>query len=115
MEAASRHYFRRSAAELSAQQAALLAAVLPSPRRWRAQPPGPYVQQRAQWILGQMGERPRSAQAPVEPAPEAPVLPAASAPEPAPESFEQDRFEHVPSPASDAAEAPSDTQTSHED
>ncbi len=35
-------------------QAATLAAVLPNPRRYRAEPPSPYVQRRRDWILGQM-------------------------------------------------------------
>jgi len=55
VEAASQAYFGKSAAQLSAGEAARLAAVLPSPRRWSAKAPGPYVQKRARWILGQMG------------------------------------------------------------
>jgi len=35
---------------LNAAEAARLAAVLPSPRRYRAGRPGPYVQRRARWI-----------------------------------------------------------------
>jgi len=45
-EAAARHYFNVSAAELSPLQAARLAAVLPSPNKWSADAPGPYVQKR---------------------------------------------------------------------
>ena len=33
---------------------ALLAAVLPSPKKMRANAPGPYTQRRARWIEGQM-------------------------------------------------------------
>jgi monofunctional biosynthetic peptidoglycan transglycosylase len=54
VEAASRRYFGKSAASLTRYEAALLAAVLPSPTRYRVVNPGPYVRQRQQWILGQM-------------------------------------------------------------
>jgi len=54
VEAASRRYFGKSAAKLTRHEAALLAAVLPSPTRYRVVNPGPYVRQRQQWILGQM-------------------------------------------------------------
>jgi monofunctional biosynthetic peptidoglycan transglycosylase len=53
-EAASQRYFGRPAARLSARQAALLAAVLPSPGKMRASDPGPYTVERAQRILSQM-------------------------------------------------------------
>ena len=51
---ASRWYFRKEAAQLTASEAALLAAVLPSPLRYRVDKPGPYVQQRRGEILRQM-------------------------------------------------------------
>jgi monofunctional biosynthetic peptidoglycan transglycosylase len=54
VEAASRRFFGRPASALSAGQAALLAAVLPSPRRYRADAPSPYVRGRQEWILRQM-------------------------------------------------------------
>ena len=54
VEAASRRYFGKPAARLTRHEAALLAAVLPSPTRYRVVNPGPYVRQRQQWILGQM-------------------------------------------------------------
>jgi len=54
IEAASRTYFGKEAARLSPQEAALLAAVLPSPMRYRVVNPGPYVRQRQAWILRQM-------------------------------------------------------------
>jgi len=54
VEAAARHHFGKSAAQLSDYEAALLAAVLPSPRRYRIHPPSPYVTERAAWIQGQM-------------------------------------------------------------
>jgi len=54
VEAASRRYFGKPAAKLARHEAALLAAVLPSPTRYRVVNPGPYVRKRQQWILGQM-------------------------------------------------------------
>lgn len=67
-EAAARAFFGKPAERLSAGEAALLAAVLPNPRRYQADRPGPYVQRRTDWILGAMGEAPRFAAAPeVEP------------------------------------------------
>ena len=53
-EAAARQVFGTSAAELSNAQAALLAAVLPSPKRFDASAPSPYVRGRQAWILEQM-------------------------------------------------------------
>jgi len=47
VEAAARHYFGRSARELSQVQAARLAAVLPNPLEWSPQPPDRYVAERA--------------------------------------------------------------------
>lgn len=55
VEAASKKYFKKSASDLTIRQAALLAAVLPSPKRYSATRPGPYVQRRVQWITKQMG------------------------------------------------------------
>lgn len=46
-EAAARAHFGKAAADLSRREAALLAAVLPSPRRWSVTDPGPYVRRRA--------------------------------------------------------------------
>lgn len=45
-EAAASHYFHRPAAELTDQEAALLAVILPAPLEWSAARPGPYVQER---------------------------------------------------------------------
>jgi monofunctional biosynthetic peptidoglycan transglycosylase len=53
-EAASRHFFGKPAARLTLSESARLAAVLPSPRRYDAGRPGPYVQRRARWIEGQV-------------------------------------------------------------
>lgn len=51
-EAAARYHFHKSAATLDAHEAALLASVLPSPLKWSASKPGPYVQYRAGIIAG---------------------------------------------------------------
>ena len=53
-EAAARHYFGVSAHQLSAQQASLLAALLPSPRRYRIDPPSEYMLERSRWIRAQV-------------------------------------------------------------
>lgn len=50
-EAASRRYFGHSAARLSYNESALLAACLPSPRKYSVTRPGPYMQRRQQQIL----------------------------------------------------------------
>ena len=54
VEAASQQFFRKPASKLTYHEAALLAAVLPSPRRFKAYAPSGYVQRRAEWIRGQM-------------------------------------------------------------
>ena len=46
-QAAARARFGKDASDLSPREAALLAAVLPSPHKWRVDPPGPYVSGRA--------------------------------------------------------------------
>jgi len=52
--AAGERYFGRAPADLDARQAALLAAVLPNPRRLRVDAPSAYVQRRAAWIQRQV-------------------------------------------------------------
>jgi monofunctional glycosyltransferase len=54
IEAAARRYFRKSAARLNPQEAAMLAAVLPNPRRLRVERPSAYVVERRDWIVAQM-------------------------------------------------------------
>jgi len=54
VEAASRTYFGKPARKLRPSEAALLAAVLPNPHRYRAAAPSGYVRNRQAWILGQM-------------------------------------------------------------
>lgn len=53
-EAAAQARFGKSAAELTEREAALLAAVLPSPNKWRLDPPGPYVSKRAGTLQARM-------------------------------------------------------------
>lgn len=53
-QAASQEFFHTPAKKLSRGQAALLAAVLPAPKKFSAKNPSPYVRKRQQWILGQM-------------------------------------------------------------
>jgi monofunctional biosynthetic peptidoglycan transglycosylase len=55
VQAASRRFFHKDAAKLTRQEAALLAAVLPAPTRFKVQAPSRYVQRRQAWILRQMG------------------------------------------------------------
>ena len=54
VEAASQRFFHKPASALSASQAALLAAVLPNPRRYRVDKPSPLVLERQRWIEQQM-------------------------------------------------------------
>jgi len=50
-EAAAQARFGKSAKDLTKREAALLAAVLPSPNKWRLDPPGPYVSGRAKTLI----------------------------------------------------------------
>lgn len=52
--AASEVFFHKPAARLSATDAALLAAVLPNPKKMRVDAPSRYVRSRQLWILNQM-------------------------------------------------------------
>ena len=52
--AASEYWYHRPLDRLTVDQAARLAAILPNPWRYRAQPPTPYVAERAAWIERQM-------------------------------------------------------------
>ena len=54
VEAASRQFFGKPASALTAREASLLAAVLPSPRRLHADRPSEYLLSRSDWILDQM-------------------------------------------------------------
>jgi monofunctional biosynthetic peptidoglycan transglycosylase len=57
-EAASRAYFQTSASRLTASQAALLAAILPSPHHWSPKDPSAYVRERRQKIMNDMKKMP---------------------------------------------------------
>ncbi|OON39218.1 monofunctional biosynthetic peptidoglycan transglycosylase [Izhakiella australiensis] len=54
VEEASRRYFHKPASKLTSAEAALLAAVLPSPLRFHADAPSAYLRQRQLWIMRQM-------------------------------------------------------------
>lgn len=54
VEAAASKYFGKHAKSLTPSEAALLAAVLPSPLKYRADAPSAYVRGRQEWILNQM-------------------------------------------------------------
>ena len=55
-QAASQAYFKKDAAKLTASEAALIAAILPSPLRYSATKPSGYVRGRQGWIMGQMAQ-----------------------------------------------------------
>ena len=57
-EAAARHHFGKPAAELTRREAALLAAVLPNPRRFSAGKPSGYISRRARQIQAWMNDVP---------------------------------------------------------
>ncbi|MBC8952639.1 monofunctional biosynthetic peptidoglycan transglycosylase [Xenorhabdus sp. PB62.4] len=54
VEKAAQHYFGKPASRLTASEAALLAAVLPNPHRYKINAPSAYILQRQQWVLRQM-------------------------------------------------------------
>lgn len=53
-EAASQTYFDKPAKNLSRQQAAMIAACLPNPKKFTVKPPAPYVVVKSGWIIRQM-------------------------------------------------------------
>jgi len=55
-EAAAQHYFRKSAAKLSAYEAARLVVMLPRPRYFEKLPNSDYLSTRAMVIVGRMGD-----------------------------------------------------------
>lgn len=54
VEAAAQHYYHKPARDLTREEGALLAAILPAPRDRSPVHPTPYLLQRQHWILGQM-------------------------------------------------------------
>lgn len=53
-EAAAQFWFKKSAANLTKDQASAIAAILPNPIKYVANPPSSYVQKRKGWIKQQM-------------------------------------------------------------
>lgn len=53
-EAASQHWFHKSAKKLTKDEAAAIAAILPNPIRYKANPASSYISQRKAWIKQQM-------------------------------------------------------------
>jgi monofunctional glycosyltransferase len=51
---ASDHFFGTQASSLTPEEASKMAAVLPSPKRMRVNPPSPFAAERSRWILRQM-------------------------------------------------------------
>ncbi|EDX82863.1 Transglycosylase, putative [Synechococcus sp. PCC 7335] len=56
VEAASQQFFQLPARDLTSQEAALLAAVLPGPELYRIEAPSQEVLDRQSWILVQMSQ-----------------------------------------------------------
>ncbi len=54
VQAASEYFFHKDAKDLTRREAALLAAVLPNPRRWSPNAPTPYIEKRVEFIQGRM-------------------------------------------------------------
>ena len=53
-EMASQTYFKKPASQLTSAEAALLASILPSPRKYSAVNPSGFVRGRQSWTMGQM-------------------------------------------------------------
>jgi len=53
-EAASQHWFKKKASKLTKDEAAAIAAILPNPLRYKANPPSSYISKRKEWIKQQM-------------------------------------------------------------
>ena len=54
IEKAAQQYFNKSAANLSRQEAAMIAACLPAPKIYKVKPVSGYVASRSQFVLRQM-------------------------------------------------------------
>jgi monofunctional biosynthetic peptidoglycan transglycosylase len=54
-EAASQHWFKKPAIKLNKNEAAAIAAILPNPRTYRANPASSYIAKRKAWTVRQMG------------------------------------------------------------
>ncbi|NER14260.1 monofunctional biosynthetic peptidoglycan transglycosylase [Leptobacterium flavescens] len=53
-EAGARYWFQKPAGHLTAYEAASIAAILPNPRTYKANPRTPYLEGRKKWIMEQM-------------------------------------------------------------
>jgi len=53
-EAAAQYYFHKPASQLTREQSALIAAILPNPIKWSAAKPTPYISRKKAWILQHM-------------------------------------------------------------
>ncbi|MCB7481940.1 monofunctional biosynthetic peptidoglycan transglycosylase [Christiangramia sediminis] len=53
-QAASQYWFKKNASDLGPYEAAAIAAVLPNPREYRANPASGFIQGRKNWIVRQM-------------------------------------------------------------
>ncbi len=53
-QAAAQHWFKKDASKLGPYEAAAIAAVLPNPREYRANPASNFIQKRKNWIVRQM-------------------------------------------------------------
>lgn len=53
-QAAAQYWFNKNASELTSHEAAAIAAILPNPRKYSANPRSVFVEGRKQWILTQM-------------------------------------------------------------
>ena len=56
VEAASQHYFRKPAGDLTRMQAALIASCLPNPKRFTIKPLSGFVAVKSRWVMQQMNE-----------------------------------------------------------
>lgn len=54
-QAAAQYWFGKEASKLSRYEAAAIAAILPNPRKYKAQPATKLIQRRKEWIVRQMG------------------------------------------------------------
>ncbi len=55
IEAASQYWFKKPASKLATYEAAAIAAILPRPLKYKANPASGYIQGRKEWIVRQMG------------------------------------------------------------
>jgi monofunctional biosynthetic peptidoglycan transglycosylase len=53
-EAAARYWFKKPASKLNKDESAAIASILPNPVKFVANPPGPYISRRKEWIKKQM-------------------------------------------------------------